>query len=167
MDKETKQLSLLTPPASPVQKHFIVNGQSYYYRSAMSPGSSLKDAVLVYYKFKNEEKAGLDAVTCGTVRVYQSDSHGGILFIGEDRIDTRRRTKMSAFTSATRSTSSANTNKPITRKSIITLTKWNTSHIADHKETPVTVEVNEPSAVTGKCSIQLSPQENRRLRRAI
>ncbi len=87
-DKETKQLSLLNASRFPVEKHFIVNGNSYYYRSAMSPGSPMKDAVLVYYKFKNEEKSGLGMpLPAGTVRVYQADSHGGILFIGEDRID--------------------------------------------------------------------------------
>ena len=43
---------------------------------------------MVYYKFKNEEKAGLGMpMPAGNVRVYQKDSKGGVLFIGEDRID--------------------------------------------------------------------------------
>jgi len=43
---------------------------------------------MVYYKFKNEEKAGLGIpLPAGNVRVYQKDSKGGILFAGEDRID--------------------------------------------------------------------------------
>jgi hypothetical protein len=87
-DKETKQISLLQGSGVPVQKIFIVNGQNFYYHNAQNPGAPLKDAVLVYYKFKNEEKAGLGMpLPAGNVRVYQKDSKGGVLFIGEDRID--------------------------------------------------------------------------------
>ncbi|HYY72147.1 MAG TPA: hypothetical protein VE778_01005, partial [Candidatus Bathyarchaeia archaeon] len=55
-DKETKQISLLQGTGVPVEKVFVVNGQSYYYRNQQAPGAPLKDPVLVYYKFKNEEK---------------------------------------------------------------------------------------------------------------
>ena len=58
-DKETKQISLLQGTGVPTEKVFIVNGQDFYYHNAQNPGSPLKDAVLVYYKFKNEQKAGL------------------------------------------------------------------------------------------------------------
>src|SRR5205809_5770151 len=87
-DKETKQISLLQGSGVPVEKIFIVNGQSYYYRNQQNPGAPLKDPVMVYYKFKNEEKAGLGIpLPAGNVRVYQKDSKGGILFAGEDHID--------------------------------------------------------------------------------
>src|SRR5213082_1959450 len=87
-DKETKQISLLQGSGVPVEKVFVVNGQSYYYRNQQAPGAPLKDPVLVYYKFKNEEKNGLGIpLPAGNVRVYQKDSKGGILFAGEDRID--------------------------------------------------------------------------------
>ncbi len=86
-DKESKQVSLLRASSFPVEKHFVVNGQSYYYRSALTPGAPTKDPVMVYYRFKNEEKTGLGMpLPAGTIRVYQADSHGGNLFIGEDRI---------------------------------------------------------------------------------
>src|SRR5213080_1855492 len=86
-DKETKQISLLQGSGVPVEKIFIVNGQSYYYRNQQNPGAPLKDPVMVYYKFKNEEKAGLGIpLHAGNVRVYQKDSKGGILFAGEDHI---------------------------------------------------------------------------------
>src|SRR3989449_4688901 len=58
-DKETKQISLLQGSGVPVEKIFMVNGQSYYYRNQQNPGAPLKDPVMVYYKFKNEEKNGL------------------------------------------------------------------------------------------------------------
>ena len=87
-DKETKQISLLEGSGVPVDKLFVVNGQSFYYRNAQNPGSPLKDPVMVFYKFKNEEKAGLGIpLPAGNVRVYQKDSRGGLLFIGEDHID--------------------------------------------------------------------------------
>jgi len=87
-DKETKQISLLQGSGVPVEKIFVVNGQSFYYHNAQSPGAPLKDPVLVYYKFKNEEKNGLGIpLPAGNVRVYQKDSRGGILFAGEDHID--------------------------------------------------------------------------------
>jgi hypothetical protein len=145
-DKETKQLSLLNASRFPVEKHFIVNGQSYYYRSQMSPGSPVKDAVLVYYKFKNEEKTGLGMpLPAGTVRVYQADSHGGILFIGEDRIDHTPKDEQvgihigNAF--------------DIVAEHKQTDFKRIDSHVGEveyeitirnHKETAVTIEVNEP-----------------------
>src|SRR5258708_4280218 len=87
-DKETKQISLLQGTGVPVEKVFVVNGQNFYYHNRYNPGSPQKDPVMVFYKFKNEEKAGLGMpLPAGNLRVYQKDSKGGVLFIGEDRID--------------------------------------------------------------------------------
>src|SRR5579871_4904808 len=73
-DKETKQISLLQGSDVPVQKVFVVNGQNYYYHNQQNPGSPLKDNVMVYYKFKNEQKAGLGMpMPAGNVRGYQKD----------------------------------------------------------------------------------------------
>jgi hypothetical protein len=85
---ETKQVSMLGATAFPVQKRYVVDGQAFYYRNAQHPGAPIKDVVQVYYQFKNDEKAGLGMpMPAGTVRVYQSDSKGGVQFVGEDRID--------------------------------------------------------------------------------
>jgi len=87
-DKETKQISLLQGTAVPVEKIFVVNGQNFYYHNQQNPGSPLKDPVMIFYKFKNEEKAGLGMpLPAGNLRVYQKDSKGGVLFVGEDHID--------------------------------------------------------------------------------
>ncbi len=86
-NQETKQISLLQGSAVPVEKMFIVNGQNFYYHNYQNPGAPLKDPVMVYYKFRNEEKSGLGMpLPAGNVRVYQKDSKGGVLFVGEDRI---------------------------------------------------------------------------------
>jgi hypothetical protein len=87
-NQETKQISLLQGSAVPVEKIFVVNGQNFYYHNYQNPGAPLKDPVMVYYKFRNEEKSGLGMpMPAGSVRVYQKDSKGGVLFVGEDRID--------------------------------------------------------------------------------
>jgi len=87
-DKETKQISLLQGSDVPVNKIFVVNGQNFYYHNYQNPGSPIKDPVMVFYKFKNEEKAGLGMpLPAGNLRVYQKDSKGGLLFVGEDRIE--------------------------------------------------------------------------------
>jgi len=87
-NSETKQISMLTATAFPVQKRYVIDGQSFYYRNAQHPGSPTKDVVQVFYQLKNDEKAGLGMpMPAGVVRVYQQDSHGGIQFVGEDRVD--------------------------------------------------------------------------------
>lgn len=87
-DQESKQISLLDASRFPLRKVYVVNGQNYYYRAAAQPGAPVKDPVQVFYKFKNEEKAGLGMpLPAGTIRVYQQDSRGGSLFAGEDHID--------------------------------------------------------------------------------
>src|ERR1700738_3834287 len=86
-DQESKQISLLGASRVPLHKVYVVDGQSYYYRTAAQPGAPLKDPVQVFYKFKNEDKAGLGMpLPAGTIRVYQADSRGGSLFVGEDHI---------------------------------------------------------------------------------
>src|SRR4029078_6393292 len=71
----------------PIQKRYVVEGQSFYYHNAQHPGAPIKDLVQVFYQFKYDEKAGLGMpMPAGTVRVYQADSKGGVQFVGEDRI---------------------------------------------------------------------------------
>lgn len=87
-NSETKQISMLTGTAFPVQKRYVVDGQAFYYRNAQHPGAPIKDLVQVFYQVKNEEQIGLGMpMPAGNVRVYQADSRGGLQFVGEDRID--------------------------------------------------------------------------------
>jgi hypothetical protein len=86
-NSESKQISLLSASNIPVVKTYEVDGQSYYYRSIVRPGVPIKDPVQVYYKFRNEEKANLGMpLPAGTVRLYEVDSRGNVLFAGEDHI---------------------------------------------------------------------------------
>src|SRR6266436_410526 len=145
-DKETKQISLLQGSGVPVEKIYMVNGQSYYYRNQQTPGAPLKDPVMVYYKFRNEEKNGLGIpLPAGNVRVYQKDSKGGILFAGEDRIDHTPKDENvnihigNAFDVVAE-------HKQTDYKRIDTHT-WEMEFeitLRNHKDAPVTVQVNEP-----------------------
>jgi hypothetical protein len=86
-NSETKQVSMLSATGFPVRKRYVVEGQSYLYRSP-HPGAPITDHVQVFYAIRNEEKSGLGMpMPAGTVRVYQADSSGGVQFVGEDRID--------------------------------------------------------------------------------
>ncbi len=145
-DKETKQISLLQGSDVPVQKVFVMNGQNWYYHNQQNPGAPLKDNVMVFYKFKNEQKAGLGMpMPAGNVRVYQKDSKGNVLFVGEDRIDHTPKDELvtihigNAFDVVSE-------RKQTDYKRIDTHT-WEMQFeitLRNHKDTPVTVEVNEP-----------------------
>jgi len=146
-DKETKQISLLQGSGVPVEKQFVVNGQNYYYRSSQNnPGAPLKDQVMVYYKFKNDQKSGLGMpLPAGNLRVYQKDAKGGVLFVGEDRIE---HTPKDEFLSVKigNAFDVVSERKQTDYKALGGKT-WEIEYeitIRNHKDVPVTVEVNEP-----------------------
>jgi hypothetical protein len=145
-DKETKQISLLQGSGVPVNKIFVVNGQNYYYHNQQAPGAPLKDPVMVYYKFRNEEKNGLGIpLPAGNIRVYQKDSKGGILFAGEDRIDHTPKDEDVSIHIGNAFDVVAE-HKQTDYKRIDTHT-WEMEFevtLRNHKDTAVTVQVNEP-----------------------
>ena len=145
-DKETKQISLLEGTGVPVEKLFVVNGQNFYYHNSQNPGSPIKDPVMVFYKFKNEEKAGLGVpLPAGNVRVYQKDSKGGLLFIGEDHMD---HTPKDEFVTVKigNAFDVVSERKQTDYKSLGSRV-WEMEFeitLRNHKDTPITVQVNEP-----------------------
>jgi len=145
-DKESKQISLLQGTGVPTEKVFIVNGQDFYYHNAQNPGSPLKDAVLVYYKFKNEQNAGLGMpLPAGNVRVYQKDSKGGVLFIGEDHID--HTPKDETVTVHIGNAFDIVAERKQTDYKRIDGHTWEMEFeikLRNHKDAPIVVEVNEP-----------------------
>jgi hypothetical protein len=145
-DKETKQISLLQGSGVPVTKVFVVNGQNFYYHNYQNPGSPLKDLVMVYYKFKNEEKAGLGMpLPAGNLRVYQKDSKGSVLFIGEDRIE--HTPKDETVTVHIGNAFDVVAERKQTDYKKIDTHVWEMEFeitLRNHKDTPITVEVNEP-----------------------
>ena len=145
-DKETKQISLLQGSGVPVAKVFVVNGQNFYYHNQYNPGSPQKDPVMVFYKFKNEEKTGLGMpLPAGNVRVYQKDSKGGVLFIGEDHID--HTPKDETVTVHIGNAFDVIAERKQTDYKRIDTHVWEMEFeisLRNHKDAPISVEVNEP-----------------------
>jgi hypothetical protein len=145
-NSETKQVSMLGATGFPVQKRYVVNGQAFYYRNAQNPGAPLKDVVQVFYQFKNEQPAGLGMpMPAGVIRVYQSDSKGGVQFVGEDRIDHTAKDETlnlkigNAFdVVCERKQTDFERIAPNVYEVEYEIT------LRNHKSSPVTVEVNEP-----------------------
>jgi len=145
-DKESKQISLLNASGIPVEKTFVVDGQSFYYRNAQHPGSPLKDPVKVYFKFKNDEKSSLGMpMPAGTVRVYQADSKGGVLFVGEDRINHTPKDETVSLQIGNAFDVVCERKQTDFKKLSERLYEMEFEiTLRNHKDTPITVEVNEP-----------------------
>jgi hypothetical protein len=145
-DQESKQISLLNASRFPVQKVYVVNGQSYYYRGAAQPGAPFKDPVQVFYKFKNEDKAGLGMpLPAGTIRVYQADSRGGSLFAGEDHIDHTPKDETISLHIGNAFDIVAERKQ--TDYKVLSNRSYEFEYeitLRNHKDSPVTVEVDEP-----------------------
>jgi hypothetical protein len=145
-NNQTKQVSLLGGTGIPVRKRYLVEGQSFYYRNVQHPGAPIKDNVEVYYQFKNEERTGLGIpMPAGTVRVYQSDSAGGVQFVGEDRIGHTPKDE-------TLNLKIGNAFDVVAERNQIDFQKISTNTyevefeitLRNHKGVPIAVEVNEP-----------------------
>ena len=145
-EKETKQINLLTSTGVPVEKTFVVEGQQFYYRNYQHPGSPLKDQVKVYFKFKNEEKAGLGMpLPAGVVRVYQADAKGGVQFVGEDRINHTPKDETLTLHIGNAFDIVCERKQTDFKKLTDRLYEMEFEiTLRNHKEAPITVEVNEP-----------------------
>jgi hypothetical protein len=145
-DQESKQISLLNASRFPIRKVYVVNGQNYYYRQAAQPGAPVKDPVQVYYKFKNEEKSGLGMpLPAGTIRVYQQDSRGGSLFAGEDHIDHTPKDEQISLHIGNAFDIVAERKQADYKKLSDRLYEFEYEiTLRNHKDAPVSVEVNEP-----------------------
>ncbi len=146
LDQEAKQISLLNASRFPLQKVYMVNGQNYYYRSGAQPGAPVKDPVQVYYRFKNEDKTGLGMpLPAGTIRVYQADSRGGSIFAGEDHIDhTPKDETLSLHIGDAFDVVAERKQTDFKRLSDRMFEFEYEITLRNHKDTAITVEVNEP-----------------------
>ena len=145
-DNETKQVSMLAGTGLPIQKRYVVNGNQFYYHNSARPGAPIKDPVEVFYQFKNAATGGLGMpMPAGTVRVYQSDSTGGVQFVGEDRIEHTPKDEVLNL-------KIGNAFDVVCERTQVDFQKIGTNvyeieyavTVRNHKTTPITVEVNEP-----------------------
>ena len=145
-NNETKQVSMLGAVGFPVRKRYVVDGQSHYYRNQLHPGSPIKDVVQVLYELKNEAKAGLGMpMPAGTVRVYQSDSGGGVQFVGEDRIGHTPKDETVVLKIGNAFDVTAERKQTDFQR--ITSNVYEFEYevtLKNHKTVPISVEVNEP-----------------------
>ena len=127
-------------------KRYVVNGQAFYYHNANRPGAPIKDQVEVFYQFKNEAKGGLGMpMPAGTVRVYQSDSSGGVQFVGEDRIGHTPKDEVLNLKIGNAFDVVCERNQIDFEK--IAANVYEVEYavtLRNRKTTPITVEVNEP-----------------------
>jgi hypothetical protein len=147
-ENETKQVAMLSGDGVPIVKRFVVNGQQFYYRNRHQPGAPIRDAVRVFYSFRNDEASGLGApLPAGVVRVYQADSRGGVHFAGEDRIGHTPKDENIAIEIGTAFDVIADR-----RQTDFTRVAPDVHEVAfeltlrNHKDTPISVQVNEPVA---------------------
>jgi hypothetical protein len=145
-NNETKQVSMLTGTGVPVTKRYVVEGQSFYYRNGQHPGSPIKDVVQVYYRFKNEERAGLGMpMPSGVVRVYQADSKGGTQFVGEDRINHTPKDEELNLKIGNAFDVTCERNQTDFEKIASNVYELEYAiTLRNHKSSPITVDVNEP-----------------------
>jgi hypothetical protein len=145
-NNQTKQVSMLEGTGVPVQKRYVVNGDSYYYRNAQHPGAPTRDQVEVYYQFKNEQRGGLGMpMPSGIVRVYQEDSRGGVQLVGEDRIAHTPKDETLNLKIGSAFDVIAERNQIDYQKIAANIYEMEYEvTLRNHKSTAITVEVNEP-----------------------
>jgi len=86
LDKQTKQVSLLSARGIPVRKTLELRGSQAYYRDA-EPDLGDRLPVGVYVTFENRLPQLGVPLPAGLVRMYKNDYHGLSQFLGSDSID--------------------------------------------------------------------------------
>ncbi len=145
-NNETEQVSLLNGTGVAVEKRFVVDGQQFYYRNPQSPGAPLTDPVKVYFRFVNEEDAGLGMpLPAGNVRVYQADGAGRIQFVGEDQIGhTPKNETLNVRIGTAFDVVAERKQTDFRRVSSLVHEVAFEITLRNHKDEPIVVEVNEP-----------------------
>jgi hypothetical protein len=145
-NNQSKQVSMLNATRVPLAKTYEVDGQNYYYRQQLRPGAPVTDPVQVIYKFKNSEKSSLGMpLPAGTVRVYQADSAGNVLYAGEDHINHTPKDEQVSLHTGNAFDIVAERKQSDFRALAGNLYEMEYEiTLRNHKATPITVEVNEP-----------------------
>ncbi len=146
LDKEQKQVSLLSASNIALEKKLIFFGQQYWFRSNF--GQVIQNQkVGVYLDLQNKEQNHLGMpLPKGTLRVYKSDKSGQKQFIGEDTIDhTARDEKIRIKLGEAFDVVADRSEKSFRAlSSCASESEWEIK-LRNHKDTPESVEVNEPA----------------------
>ena len=143
---ETKQLALLHGAGVPVERRYVVDGQQWIYRNRQQPGTPLRDNVKVFYDFRNDAASNLGMpMPAGTVRIYQTDPNGQVQYVGEDRIDhTPKDERLSLQIGTAFDVVAERRQTDFQERGAATYELAYEVTLRNRKETPITVEVNEP-----------------------
>lgn len=85
-DRQLCQYALFNAGSVKVKRKWVLEGESYYYRSSL-PGMRRTWPVVQRVEWKNSSRDGLGfPIPAGIVRFYQADRHGNMQFAGESRV---------------------------------------------------------------------------------
>jgi hypothetical protein len=146
LDKETKQVSLLSAENIGVTKKLVFNGQPYFYRGRYGELQQ-NQKVGVFVEIQNSDKNHLGMpLPKGTVRLYKADSTGALQFVGEDAIDhTPRDEKLALKVGEAFDVLGDRVQKDWTQVSSCIGEGSFEIELRNHKDTDVQVELNEPA----------------------
>lgn len=146
LDKETKQVSLLSAEGVRVTKKLVFNGQPYFYRGQYGQLAS-DQKVGVFVELSNSEPNHLGMpLPKGTVRLYKADSAGALQFVGEDAIDhTPRDEKLALKVGEAFDVVGDRTQTSWTQLGNCSGESSFEVELRNHKDQEVSVEVNEPA----------------------
>jgi hypothetical protein len=130
----------------PVARRYVVDGQQWIYRNRQQPGTPIRDSVKVFYDFRNNAASGLGMpMPAGTVRIYQTDPNGQVQYVGEDRIDhTPKDERLSLQIGTAFDVVAERRQTDFQERGAATYELAYEVTLRNRKETPITVEVNEP-----------------------
>jgi hypothetical protein len=146
LDKETKQVSLLSAEGVSVKKKLVFNGQQYFYRGRNGQLVS-NQKVGVFVELVNSEKNQLGMpLPKGTVRLYKADKSGALQFVGEDDVDhTPRDEKVSLKVGEAFDVVGDRVQKDWTQIGNCMGEGSFEIELRNHKDSDVSVELNEPA----------------------
>ncbi len=86
LNKQTKQIALLSATNIPLTKEYLLQGADYYY-SGRHDTISQKQKISVFINVHNKGDGLGIPLPKGIIRVYKKDLNGNSQFVGEDHID--------------------------------------------------------------------------------
>ena len=145
LDKETKQVSLLSVDDVAVQKKLVFNGVQHAYRGRYGQlAQNQKVGVFVEVDNRAANRLGM-ALPKGVVRLYKADGSGALQFLGEDAIDhTARDEKLRLKVGEAFDVVGDRVQKEWTQIGSCVGEGSFELELRNHKDSAVKVEVNEP-----------------------
>lgn len=145
LDRETKQVALLSAEGVHVRKKLVFDGERYFYRGRYGQLQSNKK-VGVFVELDNSRKNGLGVpLPTGTVRLYKADAGGALQFVGEDSIShTPRDEKVTLKVGDAFDVVGERSQRDWTQISSCVAEGAYAIELRNHKDVAESVEVNEP-----------------------